>query len=352
MNHPVVREIRFFLAHTPGLVRHGSKPTREIHANHGVWQDIQGSLRSFDDAAAYAPHQVLLGNMKPNALESAAAPWYENLLAEYSTSGPHGELVNEDQFYGLLKAADEFDLVLLEEGYAARVSAELRNHPRVTDKEIERIQGVPFSRIEERLSSREGAIPLLTRDGETIGLVQTDYVDDPSLSPEILLENLTVKATATMALRSVLAESGTDPASLQYVIGSGEEAIGDRYNRGGGNLAKAVAEASDCINSTGADIKAFCCAPVHAMVVGGSLVSSGVFPQVAVVGGCSLAKLGMKYRGHLAKEIPIMEDVLAGFAILMGPDDGTSPVLRLGQRGTPHRRRWLRSAGNRRGARV
>ena len=37
----------------------------------------------------------------------------------------------------------------------------------------------------------------------------------------------------------------------------------------------------------------------------------------------------MKYRGHLAKEIPIMEDVLAGFAILMGPDDGTSPVLRL-----------------------
>ena len=84
-------------------------------------------------------------------------------------------------------------------------------------------------------------------------------MDDPSLSPEILLENLTVKATATMALRSVLAESGTDPASLQYVIGSGEEAIGDRYNRGGGNLAKAVAEASACINSTGADIKAFCC---------------------------------------------------------------------------------------------
>ena len=317
MSHPVVKDIRFFLAHTPGLVRHGSKPTREIHGSHSVWQDIQGSLRSFDDAAAYAPHQVLLGNMQPDDLTSAAAPWYENLLAEYSTSGPHGELVNEDQFHGLLKAADEFDLVLLEEGYAARVAAELRSHPRVTGDEIERIQGVPYSRIEERLSEREGAIPLLTRDGQTIGLVQTDYVDDPSLAPDILLENLAVKATATMALRSVLAESGTDPTSISTSSAPEEEAIGDRYNRGGGNLGKAVAEAAACVNSTGADVKAFCCAPIHAMVVGGSLVQAGVFPEVAVVGGCSLAKLGMKFRGHLAKEIPVMEDILAGFAVLM-----------------------------------
>src|SRR5205823_4532448 len=101
------------------------------------------------------------------------------------------------------------------------------------------------------------------------------------------------------------------------------------YNRGGGNLAKAVAEATACLNATGSDVKAFCCAPVHALVVAGSLVTSGVFPSVAVVGGCSLAKLGMKFQGHLAKEIPVMEDVLVGFAILLGPDDGHSPVLRL-----------------------
>ena len=329
MDHPVVKEIRFFLAHTPGLVRHGSKPTREIEANPAVWEDIRASLRTFEDVTSYAPHQVMLGNLAPDSLANLAAPWYENHLEEALTSGPHGEMVNEDQFYGLLKAADDFDLVLLEEGYAAQVADQLRGHPLVQAEELERIQGVPMSTIEDRLVSREGAIPLFTITGETIGLVQTDYVDDPSLSPEILLENLTVKATATMALRSVLAESGTDPASLQYVIGSGEEAIGDRYNRGGGNLGKAVAEAAACVNSTGADVKAFCCAPIHAMVVGGSLVAANVFPQLAVVGGCSLAKLGMKYRGHLAKEVPVMEDILAGFAIIMGPDDGASPVLRL-----------------------
>src|SRR5205823_7690475 len=143
------------------------------------------------------------------------------------------------------------------------------------------------------------------------------------------LENLAAKATATLALRSVLAASGGGAEAIDYVIGCGEEAIGDRYNRGGGNLGKAVAEAAGCLNATGADVKAFCCGPVHAMVVAGALVSAGVYRNVAVVGGCSLAKLGMKFRGHLAKGIPVMEDLLVGFAILIGADDGKSPRLRL-----------------------
>jgi betaine reductase len=54
-----------------------------------------------------------------------------------------------------------------------------------------------------------------------------------------------------------------------------------------------------------------------------------VFNQVIVVGGCSLAKLGMKAQGHLDKGMPILEDLLAGFAILVAPDDDESPILRL-----------------------
>ena len=43
-------------------------------------------------------------------------------------------------------------------------------------------------------------------------------------------------------------------------------------------------------------------------------------PRVAVVGGCSLAKLGMKYRGHLDAGQPILEDTLVGAAVLVaGP---------------------------------
>jgi betaine reductase len=144
-----------------------------------------------------------------------------------------------------------------------------------------------------------------------------------------LLENLACKATATMALRTLLAQAGTEPQAIEYVLNSGEEAVGDRYQRGGGNLAKAVAEMCGCTRATGSDIKGFCCGPVHALALAGGLISSRMFPQVAVVGGCSLAKLGMKFQGHLQHDQPILEDVLAGVAILVGADDGHSPLLRL-----------------------
>jgi betaine reductase len=307
---------------------HGSKPSRELAKQDGLLGKLRSHLRSYEDAVGYAPHQVMLGNITPNALTDLRAPWYENPLEGAQARGPHGELVTEDLFYGLLKAADDFDLVQLEDDFARRVRLQFEAHPLASERDLGRVQGVPLSRIEERLA-RDGALPLQLRSGETVGFIQTDYEEDFALTPDILLENLAVKASATMSLRAVLAAQATNAASIDYVIGSGEEAIGDRYNRGGGNLAKAVAEATLCSNATGADVKAFCCAPVHAMVVGGALVSSGVFSNVAVVGGCSLAKLGMKFRGHLAKGLSVMEDVLAGFAVIIGPDDGKSPVLRL-----------------------
>ena len=145
----------------------------------------------------------------------------------------------------------------------------------------------------------------------------------------MLLENLSCKATAVAALRSLLHDEKIDPASIDYVINCGEEAVGDRYQRGGGNLAKAVAEACACHNATGADVKAFCCGPVHGLVMAAALVNSGLYDQVAVVGGCSLAKLGMKFQSHLEVGMPVLEDVLVGMAVLVSADDGLHPVLRL-----------------------
>jgi len=132
-----------------------------------------------------------------------------------------------------------------------------------------------------------------------------------------------------MAVRTLLSQTKIDPATIEYVLGSGEEAIGDRYQRGGGNLAKAVAERCDLRNATGSDVKAFCCGPNHALAIGAGLSSAGVFDELLVVGGCSLAKLGMKSLAHLGRDMPILEDVLAGFAVHVGPDDGASPVTRL-----------------------
>src|SRR5207237_10046464 len=79
----------------------------------------------------------------------------------------------------------------------------------------------------------------------------------------------------------------------------------------------------------GSDVRSSCCAPVHALVLAGAVVQSGVYRNVIVVGGGSLAKLGMKLMGHLAKDMPLLEDCLASVAILVGPADGTGVRMRL-----------------------
>jgi betaine reductase len=76
-------------------------------------------------------------------------------------------------------------------------------------------------------------------------------------------------------------------------------------------------------------VKAFCAGPLHALVVAASLVSSGVYSSVVVVAGGSLAKLGMKFAGALRHDVPVLEDVLAGVAILVGPLGEGAPIVRL-----------------------
>jgi betaine reductase len=220
--------------------------------------------------------------------------------------------------------------VSLDASFVEEVRAALATHPLCTPEDLKRL-GAGFSEAEitARLAGDMPALPLYLRRGRRIGCIQAAHQEDTALTAEVLLENLACKATAVMAMRTLLAQEQIDPASIPYVLNSGEEAVGDRYQRGGGNLAKAVAEMSACQLATGVDIKGFCCGPVHALAVAGSLVSARVFPQVAVVGGCALAKLGMKYRGHVQHQQPILEDVLAGVAIVVGPDDGHSPRLRL-----------------------
>ncbi len=206
----------------------------------------------------------------------------------------------------------------------------LEAHPLLTASDLEALgAGMPEAELTAMLDSSPHALPLELRSGRRIGLMHAAHDVDSSLAADVLLENLCCKATAVMAMRTLLAQQQIDPNTIPYILNSGEEAVGDRCQRGGGNLAKAVAEMSRCQLATGVDIKGFCCGPVHAMMLAGSLVSSRVYDQVAVIGGCSLAKLGMKYQGHVQHDQPVLEDVLAGVAIVVREDDGRSPLLRL-----------------------
>ena len=329
---PVVKGVSYFLAHVPSMIRHGSKPSREIGKDPSLLPSILSHLETFDQAVNYPPNQVFIGNLDPDDLSRLQTPWYENPIADSSRWGPFGEIMPEEEFYGMMKICDEFQLLLLEEGFLQETVTRLREHPLFTAEDIKKLdKGVSLEQIEKQLSQGE-AIPLYVQGDRLVGCCQRPSgggaEEDPNLTPDILLENLVSRASGVLALRHLIDKLG-DAQDIDYLLGCGEEAVGDRYNRGGGNMAKAIGALSDCTRATGSDVKAFCCAPVHAIVMGAGLVASHVFKNVAVVAGGSFAKLGMKFQGHLRHDMPILEDVLAGIAIWVGQDDGKSPVIRL-----------------------
>jgi glycine/sarcosine/betaine reductase complex component C subunit beta len=328
VTNPVVSASSQVLAHAPGMSRHGSKPRRELSKDPGVERDFLASLRSFDDAVAYAPHQAWLGAVHPRDLPER--PWVGvsgDGEGSASRFGPAGELIPEEELLGLLAALDQFELVALDAELAGRAAAALAAHPLAKRLDLDRLDKARGDAEAE--AARPGTLGLYIGADHLAGAIRGAQDDDESLSAHVLLENLAGKVTASMALLHLLEANDIDPTSIDYVLSCGEEAIGDRYQRGGGNLAKAVAEVGGLTEASGADVKNFCAAPVPAMVIAGSLVASGVFRRVAVVAGGSLAKLGMKFQGHVANNLPVLEDVLGGAAALVEADDGRSPVLRL-----------------------
>ena len=325
---PVIRAYSAVLAHTPDLVCYGSKPTRDLRQDPGLASRIRSALRPFAQAAAYPPHQVFIGNREPESLAALPKPWWKHEADSAKTEGPHGLIWGEEALYGLARMVDPCDVLRLEATFTDKVRAALAHDPLIGPDDLKRLAGgVPRAAIDEAIAKGEG-IPLRIGD-EVVGAALRAHEEDDTLTAQVLLENLACKTTGVLALRHLLARR--DPASagpIDYVIGCGEEAVGDRYQRGGGNMGKAIAEAAGLREATGADVKSFCASPLHALLVAAGLVQAGIFQRVAVVAGGSLAKLGLKSRGHLAKAMPILEDVLAGIALLVEADDGVSPVIR------------------------
>ena len=88
---------------------------------------------------------------------------------------------------------------------------------------------------------RPGDLPLFL-DGEPVGAFAPDR-GSTSRCPPRSAENLPCLAGAVHATRFLLATTDVDPLVGHAPNNCGEEAIGDRYQRGGSDLAKAVAEA-------------------------------------------------------------------------------------------------------------
>ncbi|MDQ3761889.1 MAG: glycine/sarcosine/betaine reductase complex component C subunit beta [Actinomycetota bacterium] len=324
MPDAVVRAASLVLAHTPGLARHGSKPMRTLAGDAELTASFLANLRSFDDAVNYPPHQAFLGACHPRELPSR--PWVGIGLPGADRFAPFGELMPEEEFLGLMAAVDEFDLLVLTPEVAERSAKRLAEHPLAAPLDLGRI---PAATGDVAAAVASGALPVHLAPDCVAGALRGAHAEDESLAAHVLLENLACKATGTLALLHLLHDHGLDPAAIGYTMSCSEEAVGDRYQRGGGNMGKTIASVAGLAESSGADVKNFCAAPIPALVIAASLVAAGVFEQVVVLAGGSLPKLGMKFEGHLRHGLPVLEDVIGGTAMLVTADDGISPRIRL-----------------------
>ncbi len=323
MREPAILNSAYALAHAPELVRYGSKPVREIRRDPSLLPSMTEGLRPWNEVIGYPPNQVFIGNLQPDDLVSIPRPWYRNRVEHAVTSGPFGRMITQAAMYGLMKLCDDFDLLTIDEDLAEQARLELIEF----DHRRDRIVGAGPAELKKLLDGGSG-LPLY-HGARVAGFIRTAHEQDPSLAASVLLENLACKATAALAVSDLLRYSSLAPSRVDYLFNSGEEAVGDRYQRGGGSLSKAIGEVVGCVNATGSDLKAFCAAPVHALIAAGAMVAAGLYDHVVVLGGGSLAKLGMKFAAHLRNGVPVMEDCLASMAFLVGPVDGYGMRLRL-----------------------
>lgn len=330
-DYAVLRGASYTLAHTPDMVIHDGATQvteRVVNPDGDYLKELPKHLRSFEDAVKYAPNQAYIGNINNEELKAIAFPWYENPTEITERTGKYGEIMPEDEYYGLMQICDTFDLVELEAGFAASVKEKLAAHGMFTDEQIAVLdKNANFT--EESLAAvvEDGGCGLYFND-KLVGVVKKAHDVDVNLSAHVMLENIASKATSVLSLMNLVRVTGIDPAEVEYVIDCAEEACGDMNQRGGGNFAKAAAEIAGFTNATGSDTRGFCAGPAHALLNAASLVKAGTFKNVVVTAGGCTAKLGMNGKSHVEKGLPILEDCLAGFSVLISEDNGTDPVIR------------------------
>lgn len=340
LSYSVNKGSSYVLMHCPDMVIHnGTTQTSaqyiiehetdqaKIDAEQNYLNSIPSHLRSFDDCVSYYPNQIYIGNARPEVLADIEMPWTNHKMPNADRHGKYGEIMPQDEFIGLIKIVDVFDLVLLEHEFSNAIKQKMADHPLIKDELVERLKdGADQSAIEDAIKNQH-AEPLIN-EGKVIGCVKRAHEIDPNLNAHVMFENLVVKASGVLSALHVIAKHDINPEDIEYVIECSEEACGDMNQRGGGNFAKSIAEFAGLVNASGSDTRGFCAAPSHAVIEASSLVAAGTFKNVLVVAGGCTAKLGMNGKDHVKKGLPIIEDCVAGFATIIGENDGKNPIMR------------------------
>ncbi len=329
MNYSVLKGAAYALIHTPDMILHnGTTQTTEMRVNpeSEYLKNIRDSYRTYEQVVNYAPNQTYIGNIHPEELKKLGKNWTD-VECEGTRYGKLGEIMPQDEFILMIKVADAFGLVEVEKDFVAEALPKFEAHELSTEAEVKAIgEGIEQAEI-KRLVEEEHAEAIYHND-KLVGCVKMAHDIDVNLNSHVMYENLVVKASGVLAMKHLIHCNNIDVESIDYVIECSEEACGDMNQRGGGNFAKAIAEAVGAVNATGSDTRGFCAAPTHALIQAASLVQAGTHDNVVIVAGGASAKLGMNGKDHVKKGLPILEDVLGAFAVLVSKNDGVNPVLR------------------------
>ena len=133
---PVIKGASYILINTPDMVVHNGTTQnveREINPDSEYLKKIPEHLRSFEDVVSYAVNQTYIGNLDPEELEKMPRPWYQKKIDGASRYGKFGEIMPEDEFYGLMKVSDTFGLVVLEKNFTNNIKLKFKEHRLLKD---------------------------------------------------------------------------------------------------------------------------------------------------------------------------------------------------------------------------
>lgn len=327
----VIKGASYILAHTPDMVLwNGTTQTTEriVNPESEYLKELPSHIRTFDQALAYWPNQVYIGNKTPDELAQIPQPWYDKTCEVNARYGKFGQMMPQEEFLLLMQACDVFDLVKLDREFVAAHKPALEQNEILDESILSRVtEGVELSAVEHFIEE-EHAEPLY-HNGKLVGCVNRAHDIDINLSSHVMLENMVSKASSVLAMLHAVKNTGIQKSDVEYVIDCAEEACGDMNQRGGGNFAKAAAEIAGLTGATGSDTRGFCAGPAHAIVEAAALVAAGAYKTVMVTAGGCTAKLGMNGKDHVKKGLPALEDMIGGFAVVITQDDGVSPEFNL-----------------------
>ena len=211
--YPVLKGASYTLAITPDMVIHnGTTQTTEMIVNpeSEYLKELPSHLRSFEDAVSYIPNQVYIGNAKPADLAATAFPFYDKKWENASRDGKYGQIMPQDEFYGLIQICDVFDLVKLEKGFAADVKAKLAAQDLLKEDQLAVLDKNDSTAEDIAALVNDEHAEGLYHENKLVGAVKRAHDVDVNLSAHVMLENLVTKASNVLSLIELVKKAGVN----------------------------------------------------------------------------------------------------------------------------------------------